>query len=37
MPTSWSTPKLPNEPTTMALALRKAMEEAKRKQGGGKA
>jgi small subunit ribosomal protein S1 len=33
-PTSWSTPKQPNEPTTMALALRKAMEEAKRKQGG---
>jgi small subunit ribosomal protein S1 len=34
MPTSWSTPKQANEPTTMALALRKAMEEAKRKQGG---
>jgi small subunit ribosomal protein S1 len=34
LPTSWSTPKLPNEPTMMALALRKAMEEAKRKAGG---
>ena len=33
LPTSWSSPKQPNEPTTMALALRKAMEEAKRKSG----
>ena len=33
-PTSWSTPKLPNEPTTMALALRKAMEQAKAKADG---
>jgi small subunit ribosomal protein S1 len=33
-PQSWSTPVSPNEPTMMALALRKAMEEAKRKAGG---
>lgn len=31
-PTSWSTPKQPNEPTMMALALRKAMEEAAKKK-----
>ena len=34
LPTSWSTPKQPNEPTTMALALRKAMEQARRKADG---
>jgi small subunit ribosomal protein S1 len=33
-PQSWSTPVSPNEPTMMALALRKAMEEAKRKAEG---
>ena len=32
-PTRFSTPVDPSEPTTMALALRKAMENAKKKQG----